>query len=230
MTTPRASSQPGKSKSWPFWDSLFYPSLRSVPGEKAALFLTFDDGPDPACTPRILDLLKIRGAKATFFLIAAKAQAHPELTRRIRNEGHAIGNHSFDHRYAAFFAGRGAMLQWIEVSDRVLRSMELDPVGFRPPAGVRTPELHASLMELNMPLILWRKRFFDTAWPWTLGRALGSLRTAKAGDIVLLHDVQRPGRLDGFSTTLTSYIDEAHLRGWRFLALTSAHCRVKVEI
>lgn len=66
------------------------------------LALTFDDGPDPIYTPRVLDVLKANGASAIFFLIGAQAECHPELVRRIIDEGHEIGNHAYPHvKFAA---------------------------------------------------------------------------------------------------------------------------------
>ena len=65
--------------------------------EQKKVAITFDDGPDPEWTPKILDVLKQKGAKATFFLIGAEAQKYPGITKRIYNEGHEIGNHTFTH-------------------------------------------------------------------------------------------------------------------------------------
>jgi len=69
-----------------------------------SICLTFDDGPDPAVTPRVLDLLTAKNIKATFFVIGARAQAHPDLLKRIALEGHTLAHHSFlhtDHRARA---------------------------------------------------------------------------------------------------------------------------------
>lgn len=75
-----------------------YPTLfRTDPQDDRALAITFDDGPDPTWTPAILDILKARGVKATFFLVGTAAERNPDLVRRIVAEGHEIGNHSFTH-------------------------------------------------------------------------------------------------------------------------------------
>ena len=212
-----------------FWESTSYPSLRKIRTNENVLFLTFDDGPNPQSTPRVLDVLKKHDVTATFFIIANKAQAQLALVERIKNEGHAIGNHSLDHAYSAFFSGRATMTEWIQQSVKLLGALGIRPVGFRPPAGVRTPQLYASLEELQIPLIMWQHRFYDTNLKWTLKRALGSLDETKGGDIVLLHDSQRPKRIGGFLETLENYIVEAKRRGFILRAMTADDCRLSKQ-
>src|SRR5688572_27569417 len=73
-------------------------SWMTIKGKKSnSIYLTFDDGPDPEVTPLLLDLLKKKNAKATFFLVGTKIEAHPELVSQIIANGHGIGNHSYDH-------------------------------------------------------------------------------------------------------------------------------------
>lgn len=102
--------------------------------------LTFDDGPDPEMTPRVLDLLRERGVRATFFLVGAKAERHPELVRRIAAEGHDTGIHTWEH--AAGFPMRSS---WAMTAD-ILRCREslrqiagVETHLFRPPFGVTNP-------------------------------------------------------------------------------------------
>ena len=68
-------------------------------GEKGTISLTFDDGPDPEVTPRVLDVLREEGVKGSFFVIGRIAEKHPELVQKIVDEGHVVGNHTYNHDY-----------------------------------------------------------------------------------------------------------------------------------
>ncbi|MBR4695314.1 MAG: polysaccharide deacetylase family protein, partial [Selenomonadaceae bacterium] len=99
----------------------------SLPGEENGL-PTFDDGPDEKNTPAILDILKKEQAKATFYVLGRSAQTYPDVVRRIFEEGHAIGNHSYDHEYGKLYASTGNYLAELEQTDDVLRNL----IGVRP--------------------------------------------------------------------------------------------------
>lgn len=171
-----------------------------------SIFLTFDDGPDPDLTPKILDLLKRHEAKATFFVIAKKAKKSPDLMRRILNEGHSIGNHSLDHQYKVFFQGRASMKEWIMQSEKTLGEMGIESVGFRPPVGIRTPELSLTLKEAGLPLILWKQRCFDSVFPFTPPKAIKLAKRLRPGEIILLHDMQPLKRHSIFLDALNQFI------------------------
>ncbi|MBI3555798.1 MAG: polysaccharide deacetylase family protein [Deltaproteobacteria bacterium] len=210
-------------------DRLLGQSIRRIhePGaEVKSLYLTFDDGPNSDSTPEVLETLETCRVPATFFVVARKAAAKRQLVQDIRANGHAIGNHSLDHRYGSFFSGRAKMLEWITSSEEMLKETTGAPsVGFRPPAGVRTPELHWALKQLNLPLVMWQRRFYDTVVPWNEKRALRSLASSTSGEIILLHDAQPVKRLPGFLKTLASYIKTAQQQGYEFRPLTRALCQ-----
>lgn len=187
-----------------------------------ALYLTFDDGPNAIGTPEVLKVLEGENIFGTFFVVASKAQQNRTLLLDIKNRGHSVGNHSLDHRYRNFFKSKTHMLDWIKNSEEILTELLGHPtVGFRPPSGIRTPKLAWALRELDMPLILWNKRFYDTVFSWDEKGALNSLKSTPAGSIVLLHDRQDPKRLPQFLTTLREYIREAKKEGFTFLPLPS---------
>jgi peptidoglycan/xylan/chitin deacetylase (PgdA/CDA1 family) len=199
--------------------------IRIVPtgaGEPTArLYLTFDDGPHPQATPAVLEVLARHGAPATFFLVGQRAAVERGLVADVLRAGHAIGNHSSDHGYGHFFRGRRHLRDWVADSEALLEDVTGRPTaGFRPPAGVRTPELGWALAELGVPLVMWRVRFFDAVVPWRPLWAHASLRMTPPGAIVLLHDGQPAGRLPGFLATLDSYLAEARQRGFIFAALS----------
>jgi len=196
--------------------------VRSLPDAKRrVLYLTFDDGPHPESTASVLNVLARHQVRATFFVIATKAQTHPQLLHQIRDAGHGIGNHSLDHGYAHFFLGKRSLRKWIETSELALSQFLGEAtIGFRPPAGVRTPELHSALKSMKMPLVLWNTRFFDTVFSWTRSRAFKSLKKARSGDIILLHDRQPLTKLPLFLETLDAYLSMAKETGFEFDVLT----------
>jgi peptidoglycan/xylan/chitin deacetylase (PgdA/CDA1 family) len=148
---------------WPgsriFGEALIAPRC---PGELA---LTFDDGPNPAWTPRLLDILAGHGVRATFFALGSRAAAEPALVRRIVAEGHLLGNHSWSHlNLALTAAGR--------VRDELLRSKETleeisgQPVKlFRPPFGARRPMVLRAAREMGMTPVLWNAMTSDWIEP-----------------------------------------------------------------
>lgn len=191
-----------------------------------ALYLTFDDGPDPKSTEAVLSLLSQLNVRATFFCVAQKAQSNLQILRETARLGHTLGNHSLDHGYSRFFCGRRALETWIRDAEALLQDLWGQPtIGFRPPAGIVTPELHRALKNLEMPLVLWNTRFFDTARTWTLATAQRSLARAHSGDIILLHDCQKEQRLSTFLETLRAYVNSAQEAGYRFEAIQHSDLR-----
>ena len=117
------------------------------------------------------------------------------------------------------------MKEWIARAEDEIKTLTgRESVGFRPPAGVRTPELAKALRDLQMPMVLWQHRFYDTVFQWTEPRALKSLKAAAPGSIILLHDRQQPRKLPLFLRTLRAYINSAREAGFKFAPLTRAAC------
>lgn len=156
---------------------------------RRAIALTFDDGPDPEVTPRVLDALEAAGMKASFFLIGERAARHPALAREIARRGHAVENHS--HRHSAAFAcyGLGRMRRDIEAAQAAIADAAgVAPVFFRAPFGIRSPLLDAVLARCGLHYAAWTRRGFDTI-ARDPARVLERVaRDAAAGDILLLHD------------------------------------------
>jgi len=165
--------------------------------------LTLDDGPDPEVTPRVLDLLDAQRTRATFFCIAARAQAHPALLREIVARGHDVQNHSHSHHHHFALLGPSALRREIDRAQQVLADLAgVRPHCFRAPAGLRNPLLDPVLHELNLHLVSWTRRGFDTASA-DPQRVLARLtRDMAAGDIVLLHDGHARRSADGVPVVL----------------------------
>lgn len=168
----------------PNWTRL--PAAAAGRGELA---LTIDDGPDPRVTPRVLDLLEERGAKATFFCIGERVQRCAELARELVRRGHAVENHSQRHlNHFSLLGPRGLVAEIERAQDTIGITTGQQPLFFRAPAGLRSPLLEPVLSRLGLRLASWTRRGFDTvnASP---GVVLGKLtRGLGAGDILLLHD------------------------------------------
>lgn len=180
---------------------------RRIPEVTDRVFLTFDDGPCPELTPRVLDLLKAARFQASFFVIGERARQFPELIQRMIREGHGVFSHSIDHRYGHYFRGKNHLKGWISGSLEQLNRETGSPSRlFRPPAGVVTPPLVQAAAELKTPLVLWNHRFYDRTRPWTAARAQRSLRRLVPGDIVLLHDRQKASQREVFMETLAVYV------------------------
>jgi peptidoglycan/xylan/chitin deacetylase (PgdA/CDA1 family) len=151
--------------------------------------LTLDDGPDPAVTPRVLDELDALGAKATFFCIAERAREHAALVRTMVDRGHDVQNHSHRHRHYFALLGPSALAREIGSAQQALADITgVRPHCFRAPAGLRNPFLDPVLHRLDLHLVSWTRRGFDTASA-DARRVLRRLTHGlAAGDIVMLHD------------------------------------------
>jgi peptidoglycan/xylan/chitin deacetylase (PgdA/CDA1 family) len=168
------------------------PNLRRLPAASAArgeIALTIDDGPDPEVTPAVLDLLDAAGARATFFCIAARAEAHPGLAREIVARGHSVQNHSHAHRHTFSLLGPRGFARELQRAQDTLSSVTGErPICFRAPAGLRNPFLDPVLHRLGLVLCSWTRRGFDTR-ERDAQRVLRRLAQGlAAGDILLLHD------------------------------------------
>ena len=104
--------------------------------EGKVAYLTFDDGPDDKNTPAVLDVLKEAGVKATFYVTGRQAEAHPDVLQRIYDEGHAIGNHSYDHRYEKLYPDVNGFLAEMERTDEIIYGiLGVRPLILRAPGG-----------------------------------------------------------------------------------------------
>ena len=200
---------------------LLGPNLTQLPVPATArreVCLTFDDGPDPRTTPRILDLLDRHGAKASFFCVGEKAAAHPAIVREIARRGHSIENHSYHHSYAFACFGIARMSREIDLAQRALHGITgRQPGFFRAPAGFRSPLLDFVLARRGLRYVSWTRRGFDML-PGDRTRVLERLtRGLAAGDVLLLHDTSA-----GALEVLPALLDELAARGLRSVSLPSA--------
>lgn len=194
-------------------------ALRIIPEKRTEVFLSFDDGPDRECTEKLLNLLDEKKAKASFFLVADKLQYHSDLVQRILRNGHAIGNHSLDHKYGSFFSGRQKMLQWIKESQKIFTEHGLKCTFFRPPAGLCTPELLWALKKEKLKLALWSYRFFDSTLPLSSKKIKKAVKRLQGGEIILLHERCHFLSIDQQLEKISELIDCLKLKGFQLSAL-----------
>lgn len=191
-----------------------------------AVALTFDDGPDPVHTPRVLDELARLAIPATFFVVGRRADAHPALIRRMVDEGHAVGSHSFSHPEPwrlplhaltdDYARGRAS------VERAAGRTIEL----FRPPKGFVDPVGAVAMTRLGVRPWLWTIDPEDWEPDTAAGSIVAGVHDLGGGDVVLLHDgieaPLAPGALDRRATgeALAGISAIARERSLRFVALT----------
>jgi peptidoglycan-N-acetylglucosamine deacetylase len=166
---------------------LNWTALPASAGQQIAL--TIDDGPNPAVTPRVLDVLDRFDARATFFCIGEVARRYPQLVEAIVARGHAVENHSLRHRHNFSLLGPGALQREIEGAQQTLTEISgTRPLFFRAPAGLRNPFLEPVLCRLGLHLASWTRRGFDTRARDAAVVSQRLLRGLAARDILLLHD------------------------------------------
>jgi peptidoglycan/xylan/chitin deacetylase (PgdA/CDA1 family) len=155
--------------------------------------MTFDDGPTDESTPRVLDALATLGVKATFFCIGSNARRHPGVVRRIYDEGHVVGNHTFDHSHFGVMRRQRYWDEQLRVTDELLAQIiGVKPALFRPPMGVRTWHVTRAVRRYGYTVVTWTRRALDGV-PTTPERIVRRLAgPTAAGDILILHDGIEP--------------------------------------
>ena len=175
---------------------------------KPHVLLTFDDGPNPQTTPIVLDLLKEYNVTAIFFVIGTKAKSENELVKRIMDDGHFIGNHTFSHHpMFALLNGVKVEKEIVELNNLFI-NQGIQTNLFRPPIGYTNPIIARVVNKLSLNIIGWNKRSYDTVIrnPKKLAKRL--LFIAKPGSLILLHD-----NLKQTSEALSLFLKESEEKG-----------------
>ena len=150
--------------------------------------LTFDDGPNPDATPAILDALASRGARASFFILGRHAQKWPDLVRRIATEGHTVCNHGYHHRKLHFKSPKYVRNDLQLGTRAIFDACGVRPVFFRAPHGFRSPWVTYIARSLGQRTVGWGHGVWDSARPGVETIVERTVRVAKPGAILLLHD------------------------------------------
>ena len=170
-----------------------------APPRPNQLALTFDDGPNPAATPRVLEVLARHNVRATFFLIGNFVRLEPGLTREIAAAGHAIGNHTMTHPFLPKYSAARILSELADcnaaLEDTLGRKIEI----FRPPHGGRTPAVFRAASSLGLKTVQWNLIVGDwtnVSSPTILARVeagMGRHRKSGRGTNVVLHDGGQAG-------------------------------------
>jgi peptidoglycan-N-acetylglucosamine deacetylase len=172
---------------------LYGPTICREPGARGRLALTFDDGPNPAQTPRLLELLARHDAKATFFLIGGWAAREPGLVRELIAAGHAIGNHTYTHPAMPAHGAKRIREELRRCRDAVEAAGEtfstVDGAALmRPPYGRRRPGTLRTIREEGYVPVTWSITGYDWRAHTTAKRITRRCLRAGDGDVILLHD------------------------------------------
>ena len=203
----------------------FGKAVRRLPAGTRRVALTFDDGPSVAYSGQILDLLRARNIKATFFVCGKNLERHPDVARRMVAEGHEIGNHTYSHPYL-YLLSRKRIEEEIDRTQSVIEKITgVRPKLFRPPYGIRWFGLFRILRERGLKMILWSATGFD--WKDSKDQIVAStLDELEPGAIVLLHDghgVRSGDQVERGNTVaaLPEILDRASSLGFEFARIGS---------
>jgi len=154
--------------------------------------ITFDDGPTPGSTERILDVLRDAGVVASFFVIGANVRRHTQLLRRMHEEGHLIANHSQNHSHYGICRVTSYWLREIVETDRAIEeTIGVRPAMYRPPCGMKTWHTFDAMRTSGHTLVNWSRRAID-GLPTTTQRIMQRFEKISGGEILLLHDGVEP--------------------------------------
>lgn len=193
--------------------------------DRKVVYLTFDDGPHPPETERVLDVLRERGARATFFLIGSKVSGNEAVLRRMLEEGHALGLHTYSHAGTFPLLSLDKMLADVNEGKRAVESVAGRKISlFRPPFGVTNPTISKVIRTLGLQTVGWDVRSFDTMFckssehsckqsghDWYVPVVERIMKQVRPGSVILLHD-----RLDGASELLALLLDSLAASGYDF--------------
>lgn len=156
---------------------------------KKMVAITFDDGPNPVHTPKVLELLKQFNAQATFFCIGKEAEKHPDIIKKIIDNGHTLGNHTYNHSTNFGFMNTEQLVKEVIKTDEVIHSIIGEKMLlFRPPFGVTNPSVAKAIKKTQHKVIGWSVRSLDTVLKNDKKIADRVTKKLTSGDIILLHD------------------------------------------
>jgi len=204
-SSPEASTGASKPATW-----------FSVNVDGPYIAMTFDDGPSPETTPRLLDILKQRNIKATFFMIGQNAERNPAIVKRILAEGHEIGNHSWTHPQLSKLSDDRVTEEINKTQNAIKDASGYTPVLMRPPYGAITARQKDWIeKQFGLSVIIWSVDPFDWKRPGASVIEERILAGARPGAIVLSHDIHKQ-TVDAMPATL----DALAAKGFKFVTVS----------
>lgn len=187
---------------------------------KKQVALTFDDGPDITFTPEILDILKQNNIRATFFIVGARAKAHPEMIKRIEHDGHAIGNHSWDHPDLDKLSNNDVTSEIQRTDNTLFYLLGYHPTFVRPPYGAADLRVIKSIGLMGCKIIDWSVDTRDWAGTPPAKILLNVRSEIHPGAIILQHCAGGKGEnLSNTVTALPQIIKELRSQGYQFVTV-----------
>ena len=197
---------------FPKWQQWFYPKAifdfydKKISNQKV-IYLTFDDGPIPGVTEKILDILETYNAKATFFCIGENVKKKPKLYQTIIDKGHAVGNHSMNH-INGFKTSKKKYIEDVLKAKKFINSNL-----FRPPYGKYTPKQHKALKKLGFQTVFWSYLTYDfDSSLKSEKRIINTISNCKNGSILVFHDNLKD---------LTTILKNLSMESYTFLEITT---------
>ncbi len=189
----------------------------SVETTQPVLAITFDDGPEPTLTPRLLDMLKARGIHATFFMVGRNVTAFPAIVKRMVDEGHEVANHSWTHPLLTKMSQQSVESQLQRTHDAIVKACGVAPQLYRPPYGAVTLSQRARIQKtFGYPSILWDVDPLDWQKPRQAQKVYDRvLANAKPGSIILCHDIH-----ESTIAAMPAVLDDLKARGYAFATVT----------
>ena len=190
-----------------------------------AVALTFDDGPSPVWTPKILDELKKAGVKATFFMIGEHVEKYPDVARRVAEEGHEIGNHTIDHHVLVYYK-MDELEKEIKDNEKIIKTITGQTTRyFRPPKAWLTAKEKKKIREMGYKTVLWTLNSKD--WVTFDDKYIIRyiLNHIKPGDIILFHDsggvfTAEGGNRNETVKTIAQLTQKLKEKGYSFVTIT----------
>lgn len=204
-------------------DAVVAPALGSIraTGATTRVAITFDDGPDPDVTPRLLGALAEDDVTCTFFVLLAQARRHPELLRAVSAAGHEVALHGDDHRRITELGHRAAYRYLVAARDELQRLAEASVRHYRPPYGSQSVVSYLAARRAGLEVVVWSadaEDWTDRPVEQVVSDGLDGL---DGGGILLLHERLEPDPRNGAPTTSFDRIDMARRiiagareRGW----------------
>lgn len=210
----------------------FYPNspvfgsvISRVPSDEPLVALTFDDGPNPDATSAILDALGERGVKASFFILGRHAERWPDRVRRVAAEGHAVCNHGYFHR-KLHLKSPSYVRNDLQLGTRaIVDACGVRPAFFRAPHGFRSPWVTAIARSLGQRTVGWSRGVWDSSLPGVDVIVERTVRAARPGAILLLHDgdgYDPSGNRMQTARAVPVIVDRIREAGLRFVTVEAA--------
>ncbi len=185
----------------------------SVPGGSLEIHLTFDDGPNPATTPYLLELFEEEGVKATFFVIGNQVEKHEDLLLEVSKHGHTIGNHTYSHVFLPILSRQKMEKEILTTNQRITDVTGQQPKLFRPPFGIADKKAHLLLQEQGMKTVYWSA--FSDDWRQIGERSVVERlsKYAVPGGIMIMHELEQTGdQTIGAARTLIRKLKEQNYK------------------